>query len=117
MLMSVRDGASKTPEVAVADVGGVGSEEHDAAKWLVDSEGLDGLPPALQQAGAYLGEHGVSVTEYVARCRERELELFGARPVPPNPWDAMEAWLSQLDLIEAGPMLKVAGSTAAPRSR
>ena len=41
---------------------------------------LDGLPLALSQAGAYLAETGLSLTEYLAKYRRQGIELLDQSP-------------------------------------
>jgi hypothetical protein len=111
MLVSVRDCVPKPRHAAVADLGGCGSAEHAAAAWLVGPEALDGLPLALQQAGAYLREQRVTVSEYVARFKEQELALFGTAAAAANgdPWSQVQVWLASEGLAGCGDALRSFG--------
>jgi tetratricopeptide (TPR) repeat protein len=53
------------------------AEERDGAHRICDL--LDGLPLALDQAGAYIEETGCSLTEYYYRCQQQHLMLLSLR--------------------------------------
>ncbi len=53
------------------------SEDLNEARHICDA--LDGLPLALDQAGAYIEETGCSFTEYYHRCQQQQLLLLSLR--------------------------------------
>jgi hypothetical protein len=59
VLLSWREGARLSPgQVQLS------AEDSAAARWLVSQEGLGGLPVALQLAGSFMREFGLSCTQY-----------------------------------------------------
>ncbi len=77
MVVSARlELASLDYKEAVHFLGGENSAECRAAQWLVGPEGVDGLAPALLQAGAYMRQQEIGFEQYVELFKARQLLLF-----------------------------------------
>lgn len=75
--------------------------EYAAAKDLVQL--LEGLPLALDQAGAYLEETGCSLSDYVQRYRQQRARLLARRGTPgvDHPHSVTTTFLLALQRLEA----------------
>jgi hypothetical protein len=71
--------------VAVGNVDpGVTMEEQEAVRWLAGSEGLDGLPLLLRQAGCYVRENRCSFVEYKELYDAECTRVFEAADADPT---------------------------------
>eukprot|EP00947_MAST-08B_sp_MAST-8B-sp1_P006049 g6049.t1 len=64
------------PEALWSDVVALPPAERAALDFLASSEGLGGLPLALEQVGAYVGAQRISFEEYVERYRAVDSAVF-----------------------------------------
>jgi hypothetical protein len=97
------------PEV-VERLGGEGSDEHRAALWLVGHDGVDGLPLALAQAGAYMRQRDMDMCSYVGRFKAVSVQLFGGEErVHLTPRALLHTWLQDVGLGAEAQALASAG--------
>jgi hypothetical protein len=82
-------------------------QESAAVAWLAGSEGLDGLPLALSQAGAYVRKNTCSFVEYKKIFVDRRTKVFEAADADPS--KALYAWLQGVRLQKYAPKLKQLG--------
>jgi tetratricopeptide (TPR) repeat protein len=111
MLVSVQDNRSIRPDDAIECLGGEGSGDVVAVRWLVGQDGVQGLALALQQAAAYVRGLKVSWAEYVRRFKSQQVEMFGPAPAILSPWEEVVAWLAGHELDDCGAVLQDIGVT------